>query len=274
MRYFLRRNKLTAAALFTFLLFLIIAAVGPALLSENPLATNAEHALEPPSAEFWFGTDDVGRDIFARTVTAARLDLAIAISAVAISFCVGSTLGAACGFFGGWLDRVTSRLVDTLMAFPLFLLAMAIMSALGNNTENVAYVTAVVNLPFYIRLSRAEAAQRRNAGYVEAARLSGRGSIAVLSAHVYPNILPPMMVQVSLNLGWALLNAAGLSFIGLGVRPPTPEWGIMVADGAALIVSGAWWVSLFPGLALMVTVFCFNLMGDGLRDLLDPRQRR
>ena len=206
-------------------------------------------------------------------VLSAAAAIIIALSAVAISFSLGSTLGAACGFFGGWLDRITARLVDTLMAFPLFLLAMAIISVLGNSTANVVYATAIVNLPFYIRMSRAEAAQRRGAGYNEAARLAGFGRLRVLAAHVYPNILPPIMVQVSLNLGWAILNAAGLSFIGLGVRPPAAEWGIMVADGAALIVSGAWWVSLFPGLALMLTVFCFNLMGDGLRDLLDPRRQ-
>jgi len=273
LRYVLRTNPVTAAAFALFLFILGTAIFGPMLVSTDPLATNAAHSLEPPSARFWFGTDEVGRDIFARTIHAARLDLLIAFSAVGISFAIGSVVGAAAGFFGGWLDRITARCVDTLMAFPLFLLAMAIISVLGNNTANVVYATAIVNLPFYIRMSRAEAAQRRTAGYIEAARLGGVGRVRTLFAHVYPNILPPIMVQISLNLGWAILNAAGLSFIGLGVRPPTPEWGIMVAEGAAHIVSGAWWVSLFPGLALMLTVFCFNLMGDGLRDLLDPRSR-
>ncbi len=262
---------MTAAALALFAAIVLVALAGPWLIAVSPLATDAANALAPPSAAHWFGTDDVGRDVLARVVTAARLDLAIALSAVALSFAAGSTLGTAAGFAGGWFDQAVTRVVDTLMAFPLFLLAMAIVSALGNNTANVVYATAVVNLPFYIRMSRAEAARLRSAGFIEAARVGGLSGARLLAAHVYPNVLPPLIVQVSLNLGWAVLNAAGLSFLGLGVRPPTPEWGIMVADGAGLLVSGAWWVSMFPGAALMLTVLCFNLLGDGLRDLVDPR---
>ena len=263
---------LTALVLFTTIVFIAIA--GPALLGIDPVATDGAHALEPPRRGHLFGTDEVGRDILARVVSAAALDLGIAMSAVAISFAVGSVVGTAAGFLGGWTDSVVTRLVDTLMAFPLFLLAMAIVSVLGNDTRNVVYATAVVNLPFYIRMSRAEAARLRGAGFIEAARTGGFSGARLIAKHVYPNVLPPLAIQVSLNLGWAILNAAGLSFLGLGVRPPTPEWGIMVADGAALIVSGAWWVSVFPGLALMLTVLCFNLLGDGLRDLADPRARR
>ena len=269
----LRENRVTAAAFALFSLIVLTALIGPTVVPIDPLATDSAHALAPPDARHWFGTDEIGRDVFSRVLVAARLDLAIALSAVALSFAVGSTIGTAAGFTGGLLDAVTTRIVDTLMAFPLFLLAMAIVSALGNDTANVVYATAVVNLPFYIRMSRAEAARLRSAGFIEAARTGGLSGIRLLAAHVYPNVLPPLAVQVSLNLGWAILNAAGLSFLGLGVRPPTPEWGIMVADGAALIVSGAWWVSVFPGLALMLTVLCFNLLGDGLRDLADPRRR-
>jgi peptide/nickel transport system permease protein len=159
------------------------------------------------------------------------------------------------------------------MAFPLFVLAMGIVAALGNTVANIVLATAVINLPFYIRIARAEVNVRRDAGFVEAARLAGAGDVRVLAAHLFPNILPPMMVQISLNMGWAILNAAGLSFIGLGVRPPTPEWGIMVAEGATYIISGEWWLALFPGAALMLAVFCFNLLGDGLRDIIDPRRR-
>jgi peptide/nickel transport system permease protein len=138
---------------------------------------------------------------------------------------------------------------------------------------NIVLATAIINLPFYIRVARAEVNVRRNAGFVEAARLSGNADWRILAVHLFPNILPPMMVQISLNMGWAILNAAGLSFIGLGVRPPTPEWGIMVAEGATYIISGEWWVALFPGAVLMLAVFCFNLLGDGLRDMIDPRRR-
>ena len=159
------------------------------------------------------------------------------------------------------------------MAFPLFVLAMGIVAALGNTVGNIVLATAIINLPFYIRVARAEVNVRRNAGFVEAARLSGNTDTRILLRHLFPNILPPTMVQVSLNMGWAILNAAGLSFIGLGVRPPQAEWGIMVAEGAQYIVSGEWWVALFPGAVLMLAVFCFNLLGDGLRDLIDPRRR-
>jgi peptide/nickel transport system permease protein len=192
---------------------------------------------------------------------------------VALSFILGSAAGASAGYFGGWTDRVVTRLADTIMAFPLFVLAMGIVSALGNTLANIVYATAIINFPFYARMARAEANLRRDAGFIQAAQLAGNGPARVVAAHIFPNCLPPMMVQVSLNLGWTILNAAGLSFIGLGIRPPIAEWGIMVAEGAAFIVSGEWWIALFPGLALMLAVFSFNLLGDGLRDLVDPRAR-
>ena len=272
-RYVLAENPVTLGAFGLFLVFVVLAAVGPWIIPYEPLATNAARTLKPPSAAHWFGTDQVGRDIFSRVMVATRLDLAISLSAVMLSFAFGSLAGACAGFYGGWCERLVSRLVDTIMAFPLFVLAMGIVAALGNTVTNIVLATAIINFPFYARMARAEVNVRREAGFVEAARLAGNSGARVLAVHIFPNCLPPMMVQVSLNLGWAILNAATLSFIGLGVRPPTPEWGIMVADGAAFIVSGEWWVALFPGVALMLAVFCFNLLGDGLRDLIDPRRR-
>jgi peptide/nickel transport system permease protein len=272
-RYVLTENPVTLGAALLLLAFIVLAALGPWLAPYDPLATNAARKLEAPSRAHWFGTDQVGRDILSRVVVATRLDFAISLSAVALSFVIGSVAGTCAGFFGGWTERLVSRVVDTIMAFPLFVLAMAIVAALGNTIANVVYATAIINFPFYARMARAETNVRREAGYVEAARLAGNGPGRVLAFHVFPNCLPPMMVQVSLNMGWAILNAAGLSFIGLGVRPPIPEWGIMVADGAAFMVSGEWWVALFPGLALMLAVFCFNLLGDALRDIIDPRRR-
>ena len=269
----LRSNPVTMLAFGLLGVILFAGIFGPSVVPYDPLGTNAGRALEPPSWDHWFGTDNLGRDVFSRVVAATRLDLTISVAAVALSFVFGSALGASAGYFGGAIDKIISRLLDTVMAFPLFVLAMGIVAAMGNTIENIIYATAIINIPFYARVVRAEVNIRRDAGFVQAARLSGNADWRVLAMHIFPNALPPMMVQLSLNMGWAILNAAGLSFIGLGVRPPTPEWGIMVAEGAQYIVSGEWWLALFPGLALMLAVFTFNLLGDGLRDMVDPRMR-
>ena len=272
-RHVLAENPVTLLAAALFGLFVLLALVGPWIVPHDPLASNAAVALQPPSAQHWFGTDALGRDIFSRTIVATRLDLGIAVSAVALSFVIGIALGLMAGYFGGWWDLGVTRVSDTIMAFPLFVLAMGIVAALGNTVGNIVLATAVINIPFYVRVARAETNVRRQAGFIEAARLSGNGEWRILVRHLFPNILPPAAVQVSLNMGWAILNAAGLSYIGLGVRPPTPEWGILVAEGAQYIVSGEWWVSFFPGAVLMLAVFSFNLLGDALRDILDPRKR-
>jgi peptide/nickel transport system permease protein len=272
-RHVLSENPVTMVAAGLFALFVLLAIVGPSIVPYDPLASDTAAALQPPSAAHWFGTDALGRDILSRTMVATRLDLGIAVSAVVLSFGIGIALGLAAGYFGGWWDRIVVRVSDTIMAFPLFVLAMGIVAAMGNTVGNIVLATAIINLPFYIRVARAETNVRRNAGFVEAARLSGNTDARILAVHLFPNILPPAMVQVSLNMGWAILNAAGLSFIGLGVRPPTPEWGILVAEGAQFIVSGEWWVSFFPGAVLMLAVFAFNLLGDALRDIFDPRRR-
>ncbi len=272
-RHVLRDNPVTGLAFALFALIILLAVFGPAIAPYDPLASNTDQALQPPDWNHWFGTDHLGRDILSRVIVATRLDMMISLAAVALSFVLGTTLGIAAGWWGGMVDRSVGRVVDTIMAFPLFVLAMGIVAALGNTVGNIIYATAIINMPFYARMARTETSARRGAGFVEAARLSGNSDIRILAVHIFPNILPPMMVQVSLNLGYAILNAAGLSFIGLGVRPPVPEWGIMVAEGATYIVSGEWWVALFPGLVLMLAVFCFNLLGDGLRDIIDPRRR-
>ncbi|MEL6381368.1 MAG: ABC transporter permease [Cyanobacteria bacterium J06626_18] len=272
-RYAISENAVTFGAFVLFFVMVVFAVLGSMIAPYDPLASNATLALSPPSAAHWFGTDDLGRDILSRVMVATRLDLGIAVVAVALSFALGSILGTCAGYFGGWCDRIISRVVDTIMAFPLFILAMGLVAALGNTVENIIYATAVINLPLYTRVVRSEILVRRDAGYVEAARLAGNSHLRIMASHLFPNVLPVMMVHVSLNMGWAILNAAGLSFIGLGVRPPTPEWGIMVAEGATYIISGEWWLAIFPGAVLMLAVFCFNLLGDGLRDLIDPRMR-
>jgi peptide/nickel transport system permease protein len=249
-KYVIAENPVTGLAFALFALIALAALIGPYIVPHDPLASDTAASLKPPSFAHWFGTDQLGRDIFSRVAVATRP-----------------------GFFGGWTDRIIGRISDTIMAFPLFVLAMGIVAALGNTVTNIVIATAIINFPLYVRVARAEANVRRDAGFVQAARLSGNGDFRILLMHILPNIMPIMMVQISLTMGYAILNAAGLSFIGLGVKPPTPEWGIMVAEGAANIISGEWWIALFPGAALMIAVFCFNLLGDGLRDLVDPQRR-
>jgi len=272
-RYVLGENRVTAFAFALLIVILFAALFGPYVVPYDPLTSDTVMALKPPSAAHWFGTDQLGRDIFSRVVVATRLDAFIAVASVVLVFLMGGLAGIAAGYFGGWTDRIVGRIADTIMAFPLFVLAMGIVAALGNTVQNIVLATAIVNFPLYARVARAEANVRRDAGLVEAARLSGNSDWRILAFQILPNVFPILVVQMSLTMGYAILNAAGLSFIGLGVRPPTPEWGIMVADGAAFMVSGEWWNAFFPGAALMVAVFCFNLLGDGLRDIVDPRRR-
>jgi peptide/nickel transport system permease protein len=273
LKHIVTENPVTGLAFGLFALFLLAAVIGPTIVPHDPLASDTAAALQGPSMAHWFGTDQLGRDIFSRVVVATRLDMIIAIASVALVFFAGGFAGIASGYFGGWTDRIIGRISDTIMAFPLFVLAMGIVAALGNTVTNIVIATAIINFPLYVRVARAEANIRREAGFVQAARLCGNSEMRILLTQIAPNILPIMMVQVSLTMGYAILNAAGLSFIGLGVRPPTPEWGIMVAEGASFIVSGEWWIAFFPGATLMLAVFCFNLLGDGLRDLVDPQRR-
>jgi len=272
-RYVMTENPVTGLSFVLFALIALCALIGPYIVPYDPLASDTAATLQPPSWQHWFGTDQLGRDIFSRVIVATRLDFIIALTSVALVFALGGFAGIASGFFGGWTDRIVGRISDTIMAFPLFVLAMGIVAALGNTVTNIVIATAIINFPLYVRVARAEANVRRDAGFVQAARLSGNGEFRILLMHILPNIMPIMMVQISLTMGYAILNAAGLSFIGLGVRPPTPEWGIMVAEGAGNIISGEWWIAFFPGLALMIAVFTFNLLGDGLRDLVDPQRR-
>jgi peptide/nickel transport system permease protein len=271
--YIFSENPVSIFAVLLFLFYVSMALVGHWLVPYDPYLTNTNIALQPPSVDHWFGTDHLGRDVLSRVVVATRIDLGIAFSAVALSAIIGCSLGSIAGYFGGWTDQIIGRFTDIVMAFPLFVLAMGLVAAMGNTVENIIYATALINIPFYIRVSRAEVSVRRNLPYVQAALQSGNSHLRALAMHIFPNTLPPLMVQLSLNSGWAILNAAGLSFIGLGVKPPEAEWGIMVAEGANYMISGEWWLVLFPGLVLMMAVFCFNLLGDSLRDMVDPLRR-
>jgi len=273
-RRVLARNPVSAVALLFIPALTALAVLAPWIAPFDPDATDLDHVLQGPAGLHWFGTDQVGRDVFSRVLVAARLDLAIAVSAVLLSFVIGTVIGGAAAFYGGLPDRLIGRLTDVLMTFPLFVVAMAMVAALGNSIQSIVLASGVVNLPFFVRLARSEISVLRSQQFVEAARAGGNSEWQILFDFMIPNALPTLTVQVSTGLGWAVLNAASLSFIGLGIRPPTAEWGIMVAEGAANILSGFWWLAIFPATALTLTVLSFNLLGDGLRDVIDVRTRR
>jgi peptide/nickel transport system permease protein len=267
------RNGVSLAAVGIVTLLLCLALVGPMLTAYPPYVTDLANVLSPPGRLHWFGTDQLGRDVLSRVVASARIDLFVAVCAVAASFTVGVGIGGLAGYLGGAFDLWTSRVAEMVQVFPLFVLAMALVAALGNDLRNVVLATAIVNLPFYIRLARVEVGVLSTQLFVEAARVAGNGDARIISGVLLPNVMPNLMIQLSVNLGWAILNAASLSFIGLGIRPPTAEWGIMVAEGATQAMAGHWWLIVFPGFALALAVFAFNLLGDALRDMFDIRSR-
>lgn len=268
-----RRNRLGFAALVAIGLVTLVAALAPWVAPYDPDATDPQAALAPPSPRHWLGTDIYGRDQLSRIVHAGRVDLLVALAATAMALTVGALAGALAGYRGGWVDQALMRAIDAVMAFPAFILAMGITAALGNNTGNIVLAIAITHVPIYTRLVRGEMLKARETEYAEAARTVGNRPARIVLRHLLPNCVPPLIVQATLAMGFAILTVAALSFIGLGIQPPQSEWGYMTAEGAGYIVSGEWWLFLFPGLAIMVTVLAFNLVGDTLRDLLDPRLR-
>ena len=269
----LARNKLSFAALCAILAVTLASLLAPWLAPYDPDAPDAEATLASVSLSHPLGTDVYGRDQLSRVIHAGRVDLLVALSATAIALTLGSALGAAAGYRGGWGDQLVMRGVDAVMAFPAFILAMAITAALGNSTANVVAAIAITHVPIYTRLIRGEMLRVRETEYAEAARTVGNRPRQIVLYHLLPNCVPPLVVQATLAMGFAILTVAALSFIGLGIQPPQSEWGQMTAEGAGYVVSGEWWLVLFPGFAIMLTVLAFNLVGDTLRDLLDPRMR-
>jgi peptide/nickel transport system permease protein len=269
----LRRNWLSAAALALIVLMILAAALAGWVAPYEPDATDAEAALQAPSLAHWLGTDIYGRDLLSRIIFAARVDLAVAFGATALALAIGSSIGVAAGLYRGIVDLIIMRCVDSIMAFPAFILAMAITAALGNSVGNVLIAIALTQIPNYLRLIRGEIFRIREMEYADAARVVGNPAWRIMFIHLLPNALPPIIVQATLAMGYALLTMAALSFIGLGIQPPQSEWGSMTAEGAQYIVTGEWWLFLFPGLAIVLMVLSFNLIGDSLRDFLDPRMR-
>jgi peptide/nickel transport system permease protein len=268
-----RRNRLAVLGLAIVVVLVAVAAVGPYVVPYPADATGAVHIsqrLKPPSAAHLFGTDDVGDDVFSRVVIGTRLSLSVGVIILVIAVGIGVPLGALAGYFGGWINDVIMRLTDIFLTIPALILALAIASALGPSLRNAMLALALVWWPGYCRLTQGQVMALRQQTYVEAARAIGARDRRIIFRHILPNALTPIMVKMSMDVGFAILTAAALSFIGVGAQPPQPEWGAMVSLGRKLLPNW-WWYSTFPGLAIFLTVFAFNMLGDGLRDMFDPR---
>lgn len=274
-----RRSRAGMAGLGVALL-LVLAAIGaPWLAPHSPIAQDHGAIRLPPawspggSAQWLLGTDGVGRDLLARLIWGARLSLSIGLQVVGVSLASGVSLGLLAGFYGGWLDAAIMRLVDMMLALPSLLLAIAIVATLGPGLGNAIVAVSIVYVPAYIRLTRAAVLTERHRDYVTASRIAGASDARLMLSTLLPNCLAPIIVQATLGFSGAVVDAAALGYLGLGAQPPTPEWGAMLAE-AQQYIDSAWWVVTFPGLAILITVLAFNLIGDALRDALDPRLRR
>jgi len=271
--YLLRRNPMSMLGLSIILLVVLAGIAAPILAPYKPLDVNPAIRLQGPSPQHWMGTDDFGRDILSRVLYATRVDLLIAFSAVSVASIAGIALGSVAGYFRGRVDEFIMRTLDVIQAFPAFILAMGLAVALGSGKMNIIYVVAFIMVPIFARLTRSEVLSARERGYTEAARCMGATQAEIIFVHLLPNCLTPVLVQFALSMSYAILDAAALSFIGLGVNPPEAEWGSMVNQGVRFIVSGEWWMSIFPGLMMSVCILGFNLLADGLRDVFDPKLR-
>ncbi|MBX5485442.1 MAG: ABC transporter permease [Mycolicibacterium hassiacum] len=269
----LARNPLTLVGVLLVLLLVLVAILAPAIAPHDPLAQNADGSLLGPSWNHPFGTDSTGRDVFSRVLYGAAISLRIGGLAVLAIMVVGVPLGLLAGSAGGWVDGLIMRLADIFLAFPTLVLALAIATSLGGGMENVIIAVAIAGWPWYARVIRSAVLGIKGQAYIDAARLAGSSWWRIVWRHILPNSFGPIIVQASQDMGYTILLAASLGFLGIGVKIPTPEWGTMINDGRDVFLD-AWWVSVFPGLAIVVAVLAFNLLGDGLRDLFDPRTRR
>jgi peptide/nickel transport system permease protein len=266
-------NPLSAVGLALSAAFVLMAIAAPLLAPHDPLAMDPSKRLAAPSALHWFGTDDGGRDILARVIYGTRSSLLTALGILSLASVIGTSIGLAAGYFGGWVDETLMRITDMFLAFPALVLAMGLAAALGPSLFNAMLATAVVWWPWYARLVRGQALHLKNEAFVEAARVAGASGLRIAVRHILRNCLTPIIVQMSLDIGYAILTLSSLSFIGLGAQPPTPEWGSMVSIGRDYFLD-QWWIVTFPGLAIFVSVIAFHLLGDGLQESLSPRLRR
>lgn len=273
-RGWMRSNPLLAVGGAMSALIIIVAVLAPLIAPDPGDAGSATHpfsVLKPPSAHHWFGTDQVGRDILSRVIYGARVSPLVALFVLLIACAVGIPLGIAAGYFGGWLDDVIMRVTDVVLAFPALLLALALAALLPPSMTSLTIAISATWWPWYTRLIRGQAASVAGRPYIESCRALGISRRRIIFRHILPNAITPLIVQVSLDVGGVILTASALSFLGLGAQDPTPDWGLMVSEGQTYFTTD-WWVVTFPGLAILITAFAFNLLGDGLRDLLDPRR--
>ncbi|MBL9075491.1 nickel transporter permease [Tabrizicola sp.] len=267
----IRRNRLAMAGLVIVGLLLVVALLAPWIAPHDPFVQNLGNRLKPPGTPgYLLGTDDFGRDILSRIIHGARITLYI-IALVAVTAPVlGLLVGTVSGYFGGWIDAVLMRLTDIFLAFPRLILALALVAVLGPGIENAVLAIALTAWPPYARIARAETLTVRNSDYIAAIRLQGASAPRIIAGHVVPMCLPSVIIRVTLDMAGVILIAAGLGFLGLGVQPPLPEWGLMISSGRKFLFE-QWWVATMPGLAIFIVSLGFNLLGDGLRDVLDPR---
>ncbi len=271
--YLWRRNNLAIIGTVIIVLFLLIAALAPLLAPYSPSAQNLPNKLQAPSWEHPFGTDEFGRDILSRVLYGSRIALQIVFIVTLISGILGVIIGITAGYYGGVIDEVLMRLTDMFLAFPRLILAMAIAAMLGPSIVNAIIAISLVQWTQYARLARAEALRVKGQPYIESIRSMGASNLRIIFLHILPMSISPVLVQLTLRMGTVIITASTLGFLGLGAQPPSPEWGIMVSDGRSFLID-QWWISIFPGIAIALIVFGFNLLGDGIRDMLDPRLRR
>lgn len=268
-----RLSPTAAVGLFIIVVFALLALFAPLIMPHDPVAAYTDRVLQSPSAAHWFGTDGNGMDVFSRVVYGARFGFGIAIPAVALSLVIGIPVGLIAGYRGGYLDEVLMRFFDGLRVFPSIILALAVVAATGQSLFNVVLVLGLLDSPVFVRLVRAEVLALRSSNFVESAVAAGNPTWRILFVHLLPNAIQGAMAQTAVRAAWAVRISATLAFLGVGIQAPTPEWGAMIRQGAEFMVSGQWWVAVYPGLALIVMVFGLNMFGDGLQDLMDPRRR-
>lgn len=267
-----KKSKVSLVGAGIVIFFVLLAVIGPFIAPQGINEQDLTKRLLAPSADHWFGTDDFGRDIFSRIIHGARISLWVGFFSVILSVIIGSLLGIIAGYYGKWIDTIISRIFDIMLAFPSMLLAIAVVSVLGPSLQNALIAIAIINIPNFGRLIRSKVLSVKEEEYIVAAKAIGMRDSRILFSHIFPNSITPIIVQGTLAIATAIIEAAALGFLGLGAQAPAPEWGKMLADARKFLLNAPW-TMIFPGLAIMLTVLGFNLMGDGLRDALDPKMK-